>query len=271
MQLSVLFHKKGFQVSFMAVLAYVLLTYLFYVFKLWGYDVSDMYHPAVLSALNSDAEFSWFFMMYYPFIVVLPAGFLYMADRDTSMYIIIQAQQSKRDYYIAKYVAAFSGGFMTFTVPFFIGLLLNVLTFPLEATGTLTNFEIYSRTYYMYADSYLFSDLYLSNIYLYCIVTILIFGVFSGVISVFLVAVSTFRIKYRIFMFLPFYLIIYCIRQMGDWFHEQAIEYNYEWYLLAYDAVPNKKFIFLLGMMGFMMICTIGILIKNIKRDQLLS
>jgi hypothetical protein len=270
MQLSVMFHKKGFQISFLIVLGYVIVTYLYYVFKLWGYDVSDMYHPAVLSALNSDSRYSWFFMMYYPFIVVLPAGFLFMTDREVNICSIVQARQNIKSYYLSKVIAAFIGGFTVFFIPFIIGLVLNILTFPIEATGTLTNFEIYSDTYYMYASSYLFPNLYHSNIYVYYVITILFFGCFSGIVSVFLIAISTFKIRYRIFMFLPFYLIVYLLRQMKGLFTNSSLEFNYEWYLLGSDAVPNKKIILLIIIVAFLIICSTVIMIKNIKRDQLL-
>jgi hypothetical protein len=269
MQLDLIIHKKGFQISFLIVLGYVILNYLYYVFTLWGYNSSDLYNPAVLNALNSDSKFSWYFITYYPFLVVLPAGFIFMTDKEINIIPIVQSRQSVQNYYLSKIIAAFISGFIVFSIPFLFNLLINVLTFPLDASGTLTNFPTYSDTYFEYASCYLFSNLYHSHIYLYYILTILIFGCFSGIVSMFLVAISTFKLKYKIFMFLPFYLITYFIRLIGNNL-DLSLDFNYGDYLMASDIASNKNILFLISLILILLISIFLITLYNIKHEKIL-
>lgn len=268
MQLNLIIHKKGFQISFLIVLGYVIINYLYYVFTLWGYNSSDLYNPAVLIALNSDSKFSWYFITYYPFLVVLPAGFTFMTDREINIIPIVQSRQSIQNYYFSKIIASFISGFIVFSIPFLFNLLINVLTFPFDSNGTLTNFPTYSDTYFEYASCYLFSNLY-HHIYLYYILTILLFGCFSGSVSMFLAAISTFKLKYKIFMLLPFYLLTYFIRIIGNSL-DISLEFNYGYYVLASDITSNKNILFLIFFFIFLILSSLIITIYNIKHEKIL-
>ena len=75
--------------------------------------------------------------------------------------------------------------------------------------GALSNWDYYSEEYIELVRNYMFSDLFVRSPYLYAVVKVLLFGLFSGVMGAFGVAVSAlYRVKYRITGFLPTFLLL---------------------------------------------------------------
>lgn len=266
--LGIICRKKGFQVSFILVTAYAFFVSLYYAYFQKGMDVSNLYHPAILSGINADANFTYLFCKYYPFIVVMPAAFVLLNERKTQIFVFTQSRTGIYKYYFSKLAAGFIASFIVFTVPFLIELLLNIIIFPLEATKSITNWATYSPTYFEYASSYFFGDLFLKNTYLYYICTIILLGIFSGCATVFLMGISSFPIKFKAFMFLPVYLFFYITNLVGGAVTDFPTTIDF--YITAYDSVPGKRIEYYLLLMMLLLvsgiICTC-ISIRNARKS----
>ena len=88
-----------------------------------------------------------------------------------------------------------------------------------------------------------FSDLYINNIYIYTIAGILFFGLISGLLGALTAGVSAvFRIKYRITLFLPVFLLLNFTIYLPSLLKElgiiENIKYVTGWYnyLLLFDG-----------------------------------
>lgn len=254
-QLNITIHKKGFQAIFILMLLYALFVSLSYGYSQMGKDVSQLYHPAMLSALNADSEYIWFFIKLYPFLAVVPGGFLLFSDRSVGMSELFLARCSRLKYYGAKLCAAFLAAFFVFTVPFLLELLVNLVMLPQGAVGAMTNWETYSETYFIYADDFLLRGLFYQNIYIYHIVCVFLTGIFSGCVSVFLVGISTLSFKYRAFLLLPFYVVVYLTEM---WMDKFQFPLSLGVYLTLFDATPQKSIGYYLGFMLLLLLTGIG-------------
>jgi hypothetical protein len=259
--------KSGFQVSFALMLAYVLLVYVYYTVATYGLDRSALFNPAVVTGLNSDSNYAWFFMTFYPFLVALPAGFAFTNDRRTGAMSTYISKVGRRRYYASKAISIFIVTFVAFFLPFLINMLLNMIAFPINGAAVLTGWEPMSETYIDYANQYLWPDLFFISPYLYYIAQLGFFAVFSGLVGVFIASMSLFVKKYNVMLLLPFYLILQFVVRIPQIFHGIKMNTHYEFYLLAYDSV--KKNIEFIGAFIFLIILVSGLAFLFNRRDVL--
>ena len=99
--------------------------------------------------------------------------------------------------------------FVVFTIPLLIEMGLNCIAFPLEANGNMYGNGIYTNNYVDSVSRYMFLGLFKISPYLYAFISIIFFGLVSGVLSMFTVAISMFFSKYKILLLLPVYVLLY--------------------------------------------------------------
>lgn len=266
MQSSLLIRKKGFQISFLLLFAYAILISVIYAYMQKGSYTTEMIHPAMISGITSDVDYVWFFCRYFPFMAVMPAGFSFINDINTKTSVLLKAQMGEKRYYMGKLVSVFLITFITFTFPFFIELLLNVIIFPFEGTRAATGWEAYSLTYVQYANNHLMSRLFYNNIYIYYIISTALTGIFAGAGAVFTVGISSFGIKYKAFLFLPFYLFIYLAENISKYI---ISSYTYiDTYITIFDIIEGKSMAYYLTLIVLLMIMGIIFTAINIRRNE---
>lgn len=269
-QTKVLFSKIGFKIAFLTNLSYVLITFIYYALMSIGSDVSEFYHPAIVTALNSDALFVWFYMMLFPFLIVFPASFSYFTERKSGVINAFVMRIGFRSYFFCKIMSSMVVTFVAFFIPFIIGLLLNIVTFSNEGMAVLTNWEPFSQTYFNYANQYLYSDLFHTNPYLYYLLHVFIFASFASIVSVFVLLFSGVVKHYKIFLFMPFYLLTLITDRLQVVFSHIDFDTNYQFYILAYDSVMNKDYIFLIGLVVFIIFFSIPFAIYELHHRLIL-
>ncbi len=134
MQTVVLSQKRGMMIMYFVMLALVMVNYCGNLIQYYGKDIMAMYHPMKLLTLNDYGPYGFYLMQYLPLLVVVPAAFSYMSDRDSREIVFIQSKVGKANYYRGKYISVFLATFLVFTVPFLIEIVLNCIAFPLSAT-----------------------------------------------------------------------------------------------------------------------------------------
>ncbi len=264
--INILIHKKGFQISFLCILVYALFVTIYYAMVQRGMDASELYSPVKLSGLNADTKFVWFFCRWFPFIVILPAGFSIVNDKKTKIRVLIKSRVGNAKYYVSKQIAAFIVTFVTVTVPFLLQCVVNHIIFPGVANRDLTNWETYSETYFCHADAYLFSELFYENEYLYFLVTLMITGVFSGCLAILLVGISTFDLKYKAFLFLPIYILFYFMEMLSGYITGYSTYIND--YMTLFDINGSKNIVYYVVVMLISLVIGVALTMFNAKRKE---
>lgn len=265
---SALCHKEAF-ITICILTLFIFLNFFTNVVTYTGKDVIDMYFPMKLLLLSSSSgAFGFYFMQYYPLLVILPAGFSYISDRDSREDIYIQSKVGIRQYYIGKIFAVFFVTFFVFTLPFLIEMLLSCIAFPIQATGDLSNVNIYEKVYINAVKKYYAYKLYAYNPYLYTMLFTLLFGLISGVLSVFINVISMCNIKFKILLFLPTYILLYGIGIIGQINSSLKISTSYFDYLRIFNNAEKSGTGYFIIIIVILMVSIILTLIKS-RKDSL--
>ena len=208
-----------------------------------GIDILEMYHPVNLLSISVDRT-NWnanvliLLSMIYPLLVVLPAGFSLAVEQQSGLDVFVSFRIGNKAYKESRYLAAFLTTFIVFTLPFIIELILNCASFPMQATGTLSSESVYSERYLAWVNNYLFKDLYFYSRYLHGIFGIIMFGIFSGLLGTFTVAISSLiRVKYKVVLFIPVYVLLYA----SQFINKYSEEINISWTRYAFILDDFKK------------------------------
>lgn len=263
MQLKVIWERKIATITFFILLTLMLVNYFYNVFTYQGTDIIDMYHPMKLLTLSNYSEYGFYLLQYYPLIVIIPAAFSFFADKQSQELIFIQSRVGAHHYYWGKILGVFLVTFFVFTVPFLVEIGLNSLAFPITAMGDPSNINTYELI--SAVNMYLFSNLYVYSPYLYAVFFTLVFGIFSGILAVFTVAISTFSIKFKVLLFLPVYALLYLLGAIKQLIPAITVETNYFFYLAFYYPIRNSTESVITLFSFMIVVLVISILIVSIK------
>lgn len=158
--------KRSTLFTFYFWLGLTLLNFVSNVLEFQGTDVLLMYHPMKLLLLSYNrasyqTDIFFTFVQLYPLLVVIPSGFSLAREKQTGEEIYITVRLGHHAYGFSKLISAFLTTFIVFTVPVFLEILLNCLSFPLAATGDLSNWSYYDINYINSVHNYLLSGLYI--------------------------------------------------------------------------------------------------------------
>ena len=200
-----------------------------------GMDITNMYHPMKLLALSynriyHNADNTLLLIQLYPLLVACPAGLLYAREWQIGLNTLMESRVGALTYKLSKLAAVFFVTAVVFTLPFMIEILLNIVAFPTNAIGDLSNLNTYDPSYLQSIKNYIFCDLYLVSPYLYAVVMTVLFGILSGILGMTICAFSmTIHTKFRLLYLLPTYLLlnftIYILPSIADtgvkieWYH----------------------------------------------------
>lgn len=217
MQVKLMVNKKEFHVAFIINLGYVLLTYLYNVWKNFSCDISTIISPSAAFSLQAASEFYDLYINIVPFVVVIPFAMSYISDRNNLLLPVLQVRSGVKHYYLSKGVACFAGAFLSFFIPLMISILLNHLTFPESGITFIGDLNDINYNAGIVGSNVLintnwagiwFPKLFISNSQIYNIIFTLIFSTAMGIFSVFVYALSFIINKQKILLMLPLYLII---------------------------------------------------------------
>lgn len=237
-------------------------------------DIAEMYQPMKLLLLsynrtNWNATNTLLLIQLYPLLVVCPAGFSLAREYQIGTRVFLVSRLGNFRYQVSKYLSAFLTTMIIFTVPFLLEIILNCLSFPLSATGDLSNLSIYDDAYRISVNNYFMKSIYLYSPYLYAVIGTLLFGAVSGLLGVFTVAVSSIkRVKYNIFLFLPVFVALNMSTILASGFQIEAPSIRwYDYVLLFNDELKSISF-GLIGIFGLALF-SIGVICVSVKKDCL--
>lgn len=240
--------QKPALISFYLLLTVILLNFTSNVLAFQGSDVVEMFHPAKMLTLSYNrvyynADITLLLVQLYPALVACPAGFLLASERNRKTDLLLITRIGGRRYFLCKLLVAFLTTMVVFTVPFFVELALNCVSFPLRATGDFTYNGQYDPEYATMVENYLFPWLFRQSPYLYAVAGILLFGVFSGVMGMLTTALSAVvKVRYKIVLFLPTFLLLNGTLYLSEAAASEASARWFDYVLLFSDMPKNGKF-----------------------------
>ena len=268
-QIAAMLHRRSALISFYIVLGFALTNFLTNVMTYQGYDIINMVHPMQLLLLSDESGIlSFYFIQLYPLLVVLPAGFSFALDRESNEVVFQSTRVGLKNYFLGKLFAAFLVTFFIFTFPLLLEIALNCLAFPLNTTGNLDNVSFYDSNYIDNIRTYLWSGLFIAHPYFYAVFCILLFGLVSGVLSIFTIAISTFRIEYKVLLFLPAWLLLHGVGMLGQLIPFLSVDTGYTVYLQLYDSGPKSGACYLL-LVGCLALYAFCVLFAKCREDWL--
>ena len=275
MQFYLMLRKMGFQFAFTVMMIYCMASFIVAVYKYLNSDVSSMYCAFTFCANNDSAPFFNYFKMLFPFLVVFPLAFSSMTDRlnQTTTYIFTRCSQ--KAYYVSLYINAFLGGFIVLFIPLFLNWFLVSLVFP--HSGAFVFGEPYSKGFVeVVSDKSVipFPWLFLKDTMAYAMVYDCFISIFSGVLSVFSVAISFAIKKYKIFALLPVFVILYICRILDMSSFDASIHGNGSYISLdpfSYVTITslNGKRCFIIALFCFLIILFSLVQLWRMERKEI--
>lgn len=259
---------------FYILLAIVFLNFGSNVLTFQGRDIIDMYHPAKMLVLSYDQvyynmDIMLLLIQLYPILIVCPAGFTLLSEKKRKTDCVLITRIGSIQYYLGKTIAAFFVTMIVFTIPFLIEFGLNCVSFPLAASGDFVDLNCYSPDYIELTSNYMYSTLFHMNSYLYTFVGILFWGITSGIIGMFTVALSgIISFRFKILLFLPVYILLNIPAYMPQITDKLPFVVNWYNYIFLFDDhVKNNAFFisFLIMLFIISIVCSV---IKG-RGDQL--
>lgn len=200
----------------------------------YGVDTTQMFSPVKLSTLSSWTASSFYLMQFYPLLLVVPMASGFFNDKNARVLNYVQSRVGIRNYFYSKQMAVFVITFLLFTIPFLLEILVYRIVIPLSANGDPSNVEYWQT---IESDRNLFlSSIYYFSPYLYSALSILIFGMITGIVSVFNFSVSTLPVfKFRVMTYFPMYILFFIINRFASIFRVSG-ETNYFLILPLYSS-----------------------------------
>lgn len=273
-QIAFLLRQKEAVFTFCVLLLLVLANFIDNCQEYQGFDVMALAHTTKLGLLSFNrmgykADLSIMFLQLYPLLVVCPAGFILAKERGTQEHVLMITRMGSGVYYFSKLLSAFVVTAVVFTLPFLMEIVIHVIAFSTKPMGDLSNWSYYSEEYMELVRGYMFSDLFIRSPYLYAVVKVLLFGLFSGLMGAFGVAVSAlYRVKFRITVFLPAFLLLNLSVYATTIFRE--IQESLAWYqfVMLHEEMRGNVLVFLAAVV-LVVAVSVGATFWAARRDQL--
>ena len=266
MQFQRIWKSKQTAITIYAVMAVVLFNFSYNAYSNWQtHYITEMYDPIMTLTLSDWTPAGYFFMLFYPILLVLPTAVSFQADRESGVVLYLLSKSSRRNYWFSKLLSVFAVTFCIFTVPFLIELFLQCICFDMRSNGEPSGFTFFQTVESLKA--WPLGTLFIYNRVLYAALFITIFGIISAIMACFNFSLSTLPIfKYKIFSFFPIYALLYIIALYDNFQSEYA--YNF---MTAFKIFPAKNVNYpaWLIIFGFMILFTLIFLEGQIRKDEL--
>lgn len=256
------FKKKSVAITFFILMALVLCNIFYNFFIRYGSYETQMVSAVKQSVLSKGGALSFYFMVIYPFLAAIPFAGTYLHDKNSQEIVYLRARMSERVYVYSKMVAIFFVSLFLFTFPFLLEIIVYAIFIPEGiAGGDWTFFDLTESS--GFDSNLLLSNLYLQNIYLYAAVWILIFGLVSAILEIFLYSVTLSDLfSKKIYTFFPLFILLE-LSGIIEMLTGGKVITNYSQILLMFNERDRMNWLCYLAFLLFLLV--IGI-IANERR-----
>lgn len=215
-QCNIIANKKVFAFTFLIMMICIGINHIHNIYVYYGSELSELISFPEISLLGGNNIASYFFLKIYPFLLVIPAGFSLAQDKTSSMELLWIQRCGRMNYYMSKLLSVFTMTFLCFFIPLLFEMILNVISFPSSAHGNLYGYGLYTIDY-EYICKYPLFELYYNIPALYSLVMAFYFGIVTAVLSTLPSAISCIFCKYKAYLLVPIYLLLYIADILGFW------------------------------------------------------
>ncbi len=279
MQIRLMMNNRGFQLVYFINMGYVMLTYIYYVMRYWGNDLSTIPSPSAVFALQTSSRFFDIYINIVPFLAAMPFAMSFVDDHKNKLLPILQVRSGVKVYYVSKGIACFAGGFFCSFFPMVLSILLNNITFPnsgitfigdfydmnFDARITGANILIDTRWGGIW-----FPRLFINDPEIYNFLFSVLFSVSMGIFSTFIYVLSFTIKRQKLLLLLPLFLIISCLNIVDQFSlgHAPYLCFKVLLYITVntmYGKNPMYIYIFFLAILSFIFLG----MHRQIGKDQL--
>lgn len=265
--ITIAFRKKSFWIALFIMIAYVFINYFTALSKMKGWYITDIFSPSATYALSDSCDLMYYFRQAFPFLIVLPAGFLIISEIRQNVITTFRIRDNYKNYYISKYISGFLITFCTFFVPFVLSYVIHSITFDFNIYQgvTTTSAPMFSEygPYYWGISMIGFFYKYPT---LYNITRIMMVSCFCGVAACFTMAFADVcRLKIKIFAFWPVYLVMTLSQNIAQKANNE--EFNLFNYIPAL-CNNRQNYAYFALVIFIMIICIINFTRLSIKRRE---
>ncbi len=223
--------------------------------------VTEMFDITKTLTLSDWSAVGYFFMQYYPLLVVIPTACVYVSDLNNGIDLYMRSRIGIRKYLYGKVISVFLVTLILFTIPFFIEILLSVVCFNVQSLGDPSGFEYFQTI--EQDGKYFLANIYLNNRIIYAVIMSSLFGMISAVLATFNFTITMLPIfKFKIMTYFPIYLLFYIISIFEKVVHVKFTTY-YAFILRMFEVSTKKNY--LVYLIFLLVLLTISIMITEIK------
>lgn len=271
-QTALLLKKKEAVCVFYILLTMVIINFIGNVLCFQGMDVLEMYHPMKILLLSYNRTYlnasnTLLLIQLYPILVVAVGGFSLAKEYQLGIKVYMVSRIGNNAYQFSKLMSVFLASMIVFTVPFLLEIILNCLSFPLSATGDLSNMSLYDSDYVKNINHYFMKSIYLYSPYLYGVLGTFIFGIISGIFGVFTALISLLiKVKYNVFLFLPVFVLLNYSAALEEGVLVGGGSRRWYNYLLLFNEEP-KSVLFIVMTISIFIIFSIVVIGVDRRKD----
>lgn len=228
-----MYKRKEFKCAAFMTIAYSCLSFVYVLTELQGIDISlikDANQSVCFSQLN---RLWYFFAAIYPFLIVLPCATSYIEDYKNQLLPIYLSRCSRTDYYISKLAACFVNTALVMAIPFLINLILCNIFLPHNCNTWLGQYQLENYYRNILGTNLLYHTghtemplfrIFLVSPFLYNLIFLMIFSLFSGVVASGMMSFSFLCKKNKIVLFIPFYVVVRALRVYDNYMFSSAMD-----------------------------------------------
>lgn len=265
-QIKLLLLQWGALLAFGLLLALMLNNFVENVLEHQGTEVVLMYHPMKLLSLSYDktnykADTMMLLVQLVPLLICIPAALSLAKEQHTGASVLMASRLGSRTYLFSKVTAVFVVTTLVFSLPFLLEIVLNCVSFPLNATGDLANWTIYDDEYIQTTQHFLLYPLYRLSPYLYAVVETLRFGVTMGLLAAATLTLSALvRVKFRVVLLLPVFLLLQLSAYLSQFF-----DVYWANYVTLFHGEPRNDLVFTVVILFLLVFVILGTLLATGK------
>lgn len=216
-QVRVMIVRKEFKCAAFFMFAYAYAAFIYSLSQNQGVDLAMMKDASQLVCFSDFHRLWYYFYLVYPFLVVLPFATSYVEDYQNRLLAVYVSRISREYYYISKVIVCFLGTAVLVLIPCIINMSLCAIFLPHNNNMLIGEYQM--GNYYKnllgmniaYSTDYPavpMMKLFLLNPYLYNLVYLIIFSLFTGLMAALTLSFSFLLNKSKLLLFIPVFLLL---------------------------------------------------------------
>ena len=282
---SVMTRKKLFWITLFGMMCFAIGMPFYQVWKYYRYYSYELPSADTLYIGNYNGLIWSYLSMLLPFLIVLPYGFSYISEVRSGMRHYVQVRGTRKVYYFAQLCVCFFSVFLVFFIPLIINIGLNGAFFPVNGNDYITLAHVGTSNWSSYITGsgflkkvlhhgMILKQIAIDSPQLYNVIFAAITGIGTGIMGMFIYALSLVLKKNYIYMLIVNFLIFQLCIALNRFSYDGILSSVYvdlkPTDYFANRIIANGKDYIIFGIFLLLeIIVAVGIIRRQTKRDEL--